>query len=98
FSATMPSAIMHLARTYQNYPHPIKVAHEKVTVPAIAQIYFEIESSKKLDLFTRLIDLHNPKLSITFCNTKRRVDELVADLRARGYAADGIHGDMTQQK
>lgn len=98
FSATMPASILQLTRTFQKNPHSIKVAHEKVTVPAIEQFYFEIESYKKLDLFTRLIDLHNPKLSIVFCNTKRRVDELVADLRARGYAAEGIHGDLTQQK
>lgn len=98
FSATMPSAIQYLARSYQRDPHNIRVAHEKVTVPAIEQIYYEIESFKKLDLFTRLIDIHNPKLSIVFCNTKRRVDDLVADLRTRGYAAEGIHGDMTQQK
>lgn len=98
FSATMAGQIMSMARAYQKNPHVIKVAHEKVTAPAIEQVYFEIESHKKLDLFTRIIDLHNPKLSIVFCNTKRRVDELVADLRARGYAAEGIHGDMTQQK
>lgn len=98
FSATMPAAIQYLARSYQRNPHNIKVAHEKVTAPEIEQIYYEIESFKKLDLLTRLIDIHNPKLSIVFCNTKRRVDDLVADLRTRGYAAEGIHGDMTQQK
>ncbi len=98
FSATMPAPILQLARLYQKTPHIIRVAHEKVTVPEIEQVYFEIESFKKLDLLTRLIDLYNPKLSIVFCNTKRRVDELVNDLRARAYAADGIHGDLTQQK
>lgn len=98
FSATMAPPILQMSRTYLKNPQTIRVAHEKVTVPAIEQLYFEIESYKKLDLFTRLIDLHDPKLSIVFCNTKRRVDDLVADLRARGYAADGIHGDMTQQK
>ncbi len=98
FSATMPAAIIHLARAYLKDPHTIRVAHEKLTVPAIEQIYFEIESFKKLDLFTRLIDLHDPALSIVFCNTKRRVDDLVSDLQARGYAAEAIHGDLTQQK
>ncbi len=98
FSATMPAAIQYLARTYQRTPHIIKIAHEKVTAPAIEQFYFEIESFRKLELFTRLIDLHNPKLAIVFCNTKRRVDDLVTELRSRGYAVDGIHGDLTQQK
>src|SRR3989304_6751032 len=98
FSATMPAPILHLTKRYQKNPVLIKVAHEKVTVPAIEQVYYEIESYKKLDLLTRLIEIFNPKLSIIFCNTKRRVDELVADLRARGYASDGLHGDLTQQK
>ncbi len=98
FSATMPAPILHLTKRYQKNPIIIKIAHEKITVPAIEQVYYEIESYKKLDLLTRLIDLFNPKLSIIFCNTKRRVDELVADLRARGYASDGLHGDLTQQK
>jgi ATP-dependent RNA helicase DeaD len=99
FSATMPAQIQSLARRFQKNPVIIKIAHDtKLTTPSIEQFYFEIESFKKLDLFTRLIDIHNPKLSIAFCNTKRRVDELVADLRARGYEAEGIHGDLTQQK
>ncbi|MFA6492395.1 MAG: DEAD/DEAH box helicase [Candidatus Babeliales bacterium] len=98
FSATMAAPILQIARTYQKDPHIIRVAHEKVTVPAIEQVYYEIESFKKTDLFTRLIDINNPKRVIVFCNTKRRVDDLASDLRARGYSADGIHGDMTQQK
>jgi ATP-dependent RNA helicase DeaD len=98
FSATMPASIVALTRRYQKNPETIRSAHEKMTVPAIEQIYFEIESFRKIDLLSRLIDLYNPKLSIVFCNTKRRVDELVAELRSRGYAAEGIHGDLTQQK
>jgi len=98
FSATMPQPILHLARTYQKDPHIIAVVHERLTVPAIEQGYFEIESHRKLDLLTRLIDIHNPGRSIIFCNTKRRVDDVVADLRARGYSADAIHGDLAQPK
>jgi ATP-dependent RNA helicase DeaD len=40
--------------------------------------------------------MHDLKLSLVFCNTKRRVDEVVANLQVRGYLADGLHGDMTQ--
>jgi ATP-dependent RNA helicase DeaD len=45
---------------------------------------------------SRLIDMYNPKLSLVFCNTKRKVDELVAELQGRGYSADGLHGDLKQ--
>ena len=46
----------------------------------------------------RLIDIYNPRLSVVFCNTKRQVDELISELKGRGYFADGIHGDMKQQQ
>jgi len=98
FSATMPPAIVYLARTYQKTPTTIKVQHEKITAPAIEQFYFEIESHRKLELLTRIFEIYNPQLSIIFCNTRRRVDDVVTELRSRGYAAEGIHGDIAQPK
>ena len=98
FSATMAYAVLQLARKFQKTPVVIKVAHEKVTVPSIEQFYIEIESSRKLEILTRLIDFSNVKRAIIFCNTKRRVDDVIANLRERNYLADGIHGGMTQQK
>lgn len=98
FSATMPQEIMHLARRYQNDPQTIKISHEKVTVPEIEQIYFEVDGRMKLELLARLIDIHNPSSAVVFCNTKRKVDDVVSGLIDRGYTADGIHGDITQPK
>lgn len=98
FSATMPSEILSLARRYQKNPRTIKIEHEKVTVPAVEQVYFDIDPRMKLELLCRLIDLHNPASSIVFCNTKRKVDDVVTGLVSRGYAADGIHGDISQPK
>ncbi len=98
FSATISQEIATLAKRYQNNPHTIKIAHEKVTVPAVEQVYFDIDPRAKLELLTRLIDLHDLKLSIVFCNTKRKVDDVVTGLISRGYSADGIHGDISQPK
>lgn len=98
FSATMSQEILTLARRYQKNPHVIKITHEKITAPEVEQVYFEVDGRMKLELLTRLIDLHNPKSSIVFCNTKRRVDDVVSGLLSRGYAADGIHGDISQPK
>ena len=53
-------------------------------------------SRRELEALTRLIDLHDLKLGIIFCNTKRMVDDLVDHLEAAGYQADRLHGDMTQ--
>ncbi|MBV6512611.1 MAG: DEAD/DEAH box helicase [Ignavibacteriales bacterium] len=96
FSATMPKPILDLTRKYQKDPEHIRIAHEVLTVPKTEQVYFEVRGKDKIESLTRLIDFHNLKLSMVFCNTKRYVDELVEQLRARGYSVDGLHGDMSQ--
>jgi len=98
FSATMPAPIMQLAKKYQRDPEIIRVAHDKVTVPSIEQFYYEVRSQEKMDVLANILDVHNPKLSIVFCNTKRKVDDVASDLKARGYGSEAIHGDMSQQK
>jgi ATP-dependent RNA helicase DeaD len=98
FSATMAREILALAKRYQTDPVHIRVIHDQIDAPAIEQLYLEAEPNIKVDITARLIDLYNPKSTIIFCNTKRRVDELVLDLKNRGYEAVGIHGDITQEK
>ena len=98
FSATMPKAILDIAKNYQKNPEIIKVVHKKLTVPSIEQYYLEVKQRNKFEILSRLIDMHNPKLSLVFCNTKRKVDEVVSTLQARGYFADGLHGDMKQNQ
>ncbi|HEY3276770.1 MAG TPA: DEAD/DEAH box helicase [Syntrophorhabdaceae bacterium] len=96
FSATMPKPILDLTKRYQRDPQHAKVVHKQLTVPNVEQIYFEVRESMKLEALSRLIDMYDLKLSLVFCNTKRKVDEVVANLQVRGYLADGLHGDMTQ--
>lgn len=96
FSATMPKEIIELTKKYQNEPEHIKIARKELTVPNIEQIYFEIKERTKLEATSRLIDMNNPDLAIIFCNTKKRVDDLVEQLQGRGYFAEGLHGDLKQ--
>ncbi|MEI8377684.1 MAG: DEAD/DEAH box helicase [bacterium] len=98
FSATMDKNILNLTKNYQKNPTVINVVHEKAKSPEIQQIYFEVINKNKPELLSRLIDLHNVKLCLVFCNTKSQVDELVEDLKTRGYFADGLHGDMNQNQ
>ncbi len=98
FSATMPKEFLFLTKKYQHHPETIKVVSEKLTVPLIEQYYFDIREHQKLEALTRCLDMYDPKLSLVFCNTKRRVDEVTASLQARGYSADAIHGDMNQSQ
>lgn len=96
FSATMPQAIMEIARTYQKHATHVKVVKKELTVPNIEQYYYEVRPKNKDEVLCRLLDVYAPKLSLVFCNTKKKVDELVLELQNRGYFAEGLHGDLKQ--
>ncbi len=98
FSATMPDEIIKFAKGYQNQPEVVRTAHKELTVPKVEQYYVELKEDIKTEILSRLLDIYNPKLSIVFCNTKRKVDELTLELQGRGYFADGLHGDLKQSQ
>ena len=98
FSATMPKPILEIAKRYLHEPEIVKVIQKELTVPNIEQYYYEVNPRKKNEVLSRLLDMYDPSLSLVFCNTKRKVDELVADLKGRGYFAEGLHGDMKQSQ
>ena len=96
FSATMPRAIVDLSRKYLKDPITVKVTPKELTVPLIEQIYYEVREHNKTEALARILDMYNPELTIVFCNTKRKVDELVGKLQSRGFFAEGLHGDLKQ--
>jgi len=96
FSATMSKPILELTKKYQNKPEIIKVIKNELTVAAIDQRMFDVKEKDKTEVLERLVDLYEPKLCLVFCNTKRKVDELVADLQGQGFFAESLHGDMRQ--
>ncbi len=98
FSATMPPAIMEITKKFQKDAKIIKVTKKELTVPNIEQYYYEVRPKNKEEIISRLLDIHQPKLSVIFCNTKKQVDLLVTNLIGRGYFAAGLHGDMKQQQ
>ncbi len=98
FSATLPQPILDISKRFQNKPEFVRVQYAELTVPQIAQSYMEVKDREKLDVLCRLIDLEDPQLAIVFCNTKRRAEELSGKVRARGYRADELHGDMKQSQ
>ena len=98
FSATMPKAIQQLAETYLTEPTLIRMKPTQVTMDLIEQYYIEVQDRQKFDVLCRLFDIQTPELAIIFTRTKRRVDEVTEGLKKRGYMAEGIHGDLSQQK
>lgn len=96
FSATVPKPIADLIKTFTRDPQTVKIESQQLTVPAIEQVYYEVDRRSKLEVLCRLIDLQDIKLGIIFCATKMMVDELTEHLAARGYAVDKLHGDISQ--
>lgn len=98
FSATIPAPIRRLIEQYSREPQQVRIEQKALTVPTVEQVYYEVDRRFKLELLTRLIDIHDLKLGIIFCNTKRMVDDLADHLEAQGYMADRLHGDMSQNQ
>ena len=98
FSATMPPAIKNIGVKFMKSPTHVKIKAKEMTADLIDQYYVRAKEYEKFDIMTRLFDVQTPELTIVFGRTKRRVDELARGLEARGYRAEGIHGDLSQQK
>jgi ATP-dependent RNA helicase DeaD len=98
FSATMSKPIMQITQKFQKDPVLVKVVKKELTNTNIEQVYFEVKPKAKVEVMCRLIDMYDLKLMLVFCNTKRKVDEIVEDLQSRGYMAEGLHGDLRQSQ
>lgn len=98
FSATMPKEIRDIATNLMKNPKEIKVKAKEMTVENIDQYFMEIPDRDKFDTLTNHLDINDPALAIVFSRTKKRVDEITEGLQARGFQAEGIHGDLTQGK
>jgi ATP-dependent RNA helicase DeaD len=96
FSATMPPRIVGLARKYMSSPVRVTVEKEKVTVPLVRQVYYDVSGRDKLDALTRILDFETPASTIIFCARKSEADELGESLQGRGYSAEVLHGDLNQ--
>ncbi len=96
FSATVPPPIRDIIRRFTKDPAQVRIESQALTVPAIEQVYYEVDRRSKLEVLCRLLDLEDVKLGIVFCATKIMVDELTSHLAARGYRAEALHGDLSQ--
>jgi len=97
FSATMNRNVERLIKQFGDNPSTVEVEKKTRTVERIDQTYYEVRNRSKVEVLSRLLDTMTLRLSVVFCNTKRNVDEVTEALLARGYAADRLHGDVTQQ-
>jgi ATP-dependent RNA helicase DeaD len=98
FSATMPAQIKRVGVQFMKDPHQVKIKAKELTTDLIDQYYVRVKEYEKFDVMTRFFDVQDPEVTIVFCRTKRRVDEVSKGLEARGYKAAGLHGDLTQAR
>lgn len=96
FSATMNKKILGITKKYLKEPKNVKIKSKELTVDRIEQISLEVKQAMKDDTVMRLIDLNNPKKAVVFCNTKKKVDDLIEKLKSNGYKAESLHGDIKQ--
>ena len=97
FSATMPKPILNIVHRYMKSPEILQLSEPRaLTVPEVEQVFYEVPFPRKFEALCRVLDVRQPDRAIVFCATKRMVDEAVERLQARGYVADGLHGDVSQ--
>lgn len=96
FSATMPQAILKIAKKYMDEYEIIAVKKEQLTTNLTDQIYFEVNERDKLEALTRIVDIEKEFYGMVFCRTKVNVDMLASKLSDRGYDVEGLHGDLSQ--
>ncbi|MBO0812262.1 MAG: DEAD/DEAH box helicase, partial [Microlunatus sp.] len=98
FSATMPSAIVTLARRHLRHPLNIRAesAHEQSTVPTTAQFVYQAHDLDKPEVVARILQAESRDRVMIFCRTKRSAQRVADDLVERGFKAASIHGDLSQ--
>ncbi|MDK8241085.1 DEAD/DEAH box helicase [Corynebacterium coyleae] len=98
FSATMPNAIRKISRDYLNNPEEVTVKSETRTNTNITQRYLFTAHRNKLDAITRILEVTEFEAMIVFVRTKNETEDVAEKLRARGFSAAAINGDIPQQQ
>ncbi|MGW7418187.1 DEAD/DEAH box helicase [Streptomyces sp. NPDC054863] len=99
FSATMPGAVIGLARRYMTQPTHISATSpddEGATVKNITQHVFRAHNMDKPELVSRILQAEGRGLAMIFCRTKRTAADIAEQLEKRGFASGAVHGDLGQ--
>ncbi len=96
FSATMPAQIRRISQQYLREPQEISVKTKTTTSANITQRYLVVSYPQKVDALTRILEVENFEAMIVFVRTKSETETLAEKLRARGYSAAAISGDVAQ--
>ncbi len=97
FSATYPEGIAQLARQFLRQPQEVKLL-ERHEGDKIRQRFYEITSEERLDAVARLLKHYRPVSTLAFCNTRQQCRDLLKVLRAQGFLALALHGELEQRE
>lgn len=97
FSATLPAPIRRLAEKYMHAPQSVSIESEQLTVAATEQRYYLVNEKDKLAVLTRLFELEDIRSALIFTRTRARTGDLVNELNLRGYPAEALSGDLSQE-
>ncbi|MBZ6108752.1 DEAD/DEAH box helicase [Streptomyces olivaceus] len=99
FSATMPGAVIGLARRYMSQPTHIRATSpddEGATVANTKQYIYRAHNMDKPEMVARILQAEGRGLAMVFCRTKRTAADLADQLKQRGFASGAVHGDLGQ--
>ncbi|MBA2808809.1 DEAD/DEAH box helicase [Streptomyces sp. KM273126] len=99
FSATMPGAVIGLARRYMSQPTHIRATapdDQGATVANTAQHVYRAHSMDKPEMVARILQADGRGLAMVFCRTKRTAADIAEQLQRRGFASGAVHGDLGQ--
>ena len=97
FSATLPPEIRRIASKYMRDPQSVAIQSEQVTVETIEQRYYLINAADKLAALTRLFEMEEITSALIFARTRAGTGELANELTARGFPAEALNGDLSQE-
>lgn len=98
FSATMPPAIVKLAKEFQKDAQIIEINKDQKIIGNVEQSYIDVPRDRKTDALKLLFQFHKPERTIIFCNTKKMADKLTDHLNQNGYSAKSLHSDIKQSQ
>ncbi len=96
FSATLPQRILRLAQKYMNTPRSFKIKCKQLTVDTVEQRYYLVNETDKLAALTRLFEIEPIPSALIFARTRIGTTELANELALRGFPAEALNGDMSQ--
>jgi translation initiation factor 4A len=99
FSATMPTEILEMTKTFMREPARILVKNEQLTLDGIKQYFIAIDKEEwKFDTLVELYNNIEIQQCIIYCNTKKRVDDLSSKMKEKNFTVSSMHGDMDQNE